>query len=55
VNKGWTAFLKELAPPSTCDDLRDKDDKSEERQRLLAQVYELAEREERYVDGEIGL
>jgi hypothetical protein len=55
VNKGWTAFLKELAPPSTCDDLRDKDDKSAERQKLLAQVYELAEREERYVDGEIGL
>jgi hypothetical protein len=55
VNKGWTAFLRELAPPSTVDDSREPDDKTEERQKLLAQVYDLAEREERYLDGEIGL
>ena len=55
VNKGWTEFLKALAPPSTCDDPRGTDDKTEERQKLLAQIYDLAEREERYLDGEIGL
>ena len=55
MNKGWTAFLRELAPPSSVDDSREPDDKTEERQKLLAQVYELAEREERYLDGEIGL
>lgn len=55
VNKGWTAFLRELAPPSIVDDSREPDDKTEERQKLLAQVYELTEREERYLDGEIGL
>ena len=55
VNQGWTEFLKTLAPPSTCDDPRGTDDKTEERQKLLAQIYDLAEREERYLDGEIGL
>lgn len=55
VNRGWTDFLRELAPPSAVDDLREPDDKTEERKKLLAQVYELAEREERYLDGEIGL
>lgn len=55
VNRGWTDFLKELAPPSTVDDSREPDDKTEERKKLLAQVYELAEREERYLDDEIGL
>ena len=43
-----------LAPPSTCDDSREPDDKTEGRQKLLAQIYDLAEREERYLDGEIG-
>lgn len=55
VNRGWTDFLRELAPPSTVDDSREPDDKTEERKKLLAQVYELAEREEKYLDGEIGL
>jgi len=54
VTKGWTQFLVALAPPSTCDDSREPDDKTEGRQKLLAQIYDLAEREERYLDGEIG-
>jgi hypothetical protein len=55
VNKGWTEFLKSLAPPSTVNDSREPDDKTEERQKLLAQIYDLAEREERYLEGEIGV
>lgn len=37
------------------DENREQDDKTEERSKLLAQVYELAKREEEYQDGEIGL
>jgi len=56
VTKGWTEFLKELAPPAVVfDESREPSDKTEERQKLLAQAYDLAYREEQYVNGEIGL
>jgi hypothetical protein len=56
VTKGWTNFLKELAPPEIVfDEKREPDDKTEERQKLLAQAYDLAYREEQYVNSEIGL
>jgi hypothetical protein len=55
VTRGWTEFLKELAPPSIFDEMREPDDKTEERQKLLAQAYDLARREEEYKDGDIGL
>jgi len=55
VNRGWTEFLKNLAPPSIVNDSREPDDKTEERQKLLDQIYDLTDREERYVNGEIGL
>jgi hypothetical protein len=55
VTRGWTEFLKELAPPSIFDETREPDDKTEERQKLLAQAYDLARREEEYKDGDIGL
>jgi len=55
VTKGWTEFLRELAPPSMFDESRELDDKTGERQKLLAQAYELASREEQFVNGEIGL
>ena len=53
--KGWTEFLKELAPPSIFDDMREPEGKEQqERQRLLSQVYDLTQREEDYVNGNIG-
>jgi hypothetical protein len=55
VAKGWTEFLKELAPPSMFDEMREPDDKREEREKLLAQAYDLAKREEQYEEGEIGM
>lgn len=55
VTKGWTEFLKELAPPSCLDDAREPDGKIEERKKLLAQIYDIAKREEDYLNGEIGL
>jgi len=54
VNKGWTEFLMEIAPPKIFAEARVPDEKTEDRQRLLAQAYDLAQREERYLDGEIG-
>lgn len=54
VTKGWTEFLKELAPPSIFDEMREPDDKKDERQKLLAQTYDLAKREEEYKNGDIG-
>lgn len=55
VTKGWTEFLKELAPPSGFDEMREPDGKNEERRKLLAQIYDIAKREEDYKNGEIGL
>lgn len=56
ATKGWTEFLRELAPPSIFDEARELDgDKIEERKKLLAQIYDLAKREEDYLNGEIGM
>jgi hypothetical protein len=55
VMKGWTEFLKELAPPGIFDDMREPEGKEQqERQRLLAQIYDLARKEEDYENGGIG-
>jgi hypothetical protein len=56
VAKGWTEFLKELAPPSIFDDMREPEIKEQqERQKLLSQIYDLTKKEEEYRTGEIGL
>jgi len=56
VIKGWTEFLKELAPPSIFDDMREPEGKvQQERQRLLSQIYDLTKKEEEYETGDIGL
>jgi len=56
VNKGWTEFLKELAPLGIFDDMREPEGKEQqERQRLLAQIYDLGKKEEEYKNGEIGM
>lgn len=56
MTKGWTEFLRELAPPSIFDEARELDGgKTEERKKLLAQIYDLAKQEEDYQNGEIGL
>jgi hypothetical protein len=54
--KGWTEFLKELAPPGIFDDMREPEGKEQQqRQRLLARIYDLTKKEEEYATGEIGL
>ncbi|KAM0714364.1 hypothetical protein Q7P37_010151 [Cladosporium fusiforme] len=53
LTKGWTEFLMELAPPSIFVELRESDDKTQHRQKLLAQIYELASREEDFERGDI--
>ena len=52
---GWTAFLKELTPPSLFDGLdSEKPGKRTDRSELLDDMYEIAELEERYQNGECG-
>ena len=55
--KGWTEFLKELAPPGIFDDMREPEGKEQQqqRQRLLSRIYDLTKKEEEYATGEIGL
>lgn len=45
----------ELAPPSIFDKLKEPGDKTQQRRKLLAQIYDLARREEDYQMGDIGL
>ena len=53
--KGWTEFLKELASPSIFDDMREPGGKEQqERQKLLAQIYDITKKEEEYETGDIG-
>lgn len=52
---GWTAFLKELTPASLFDGLdSEKPGKRTRRSKLLNDLYEIAEQEERHLNGECG-
>lgn len=52
VNKGWTAFLEELAGPSIFDDLpKESEDRTRRRKDLMRQMYEVAALEESYLAG----
>lgn len=53
--QGWTAFLEELAGASVFDDLQKEDKrKTDSKKDLLRQLYEVASKEEAFVNGEIG-
>ena len=52
--RGWTAFLKEAAPPSMLCEMREPNTVMEKRQKLLEQLYEVARLEEEYLLGAIG-
>lgn len=55
VDKGWTGFLAELAPLSIFNKTREPDSRTEAREKLLAQIYELVKLEELYKTNELGL
>lgn len=53
--RGWTAWLKELAGPEIFDDLpREPCHRTKYRRELMAQMYEVAEMEEDYLNDAIG-
>ncbi|USW51710.1 hypothetical protein Slin15195_G050290 [Septoria linicola] len=52
--RGWTAWLKELAGPEIFEDLpREPCHRTKYRRNLMAQMYEVAEMEEEYLEGGI--
>ncbi|KAF2171078.1 hypothetical protein M409DRAFT_51301 [Zasmidium cellare ATCC 36951] len=54
LTKGWTEFLQELAGASVFDDLQKEDKKKTElKKELLRHMYEVAELEEKYCNGEV--
>lgn len=52
----WTAFLKELAPPTILDDLSAGEpiEKIERKRKIMLKMYEIAEKEECYADEGCG-
>lgn len=50
---GWTAFLRELTPPSTLGGLA-SNDKLDYMRKILEELYEVAEKEESFLRGECG-
>ena len=54
VDRGWTAFLQELAPPSLLCEMRETEEKTKKRQMMVKDMYLLAEMEEQYQRNEIG-
>ena len=48
----WTAFLRSLAPPSSCYDVKPFDRvAAKKRNDLLRDIYDVAEKEENFLDG----
>ena len=55
--RGWTAFLRELTPASILEGLGPKvepDEKLERRQKIMDDMYDVAEKEEGFLRGERG-
>lgn len=55
MTKGWTAFLKELAGVEIFEELPKEDKKrTQQKQNLMLQMYEVAELEEGFQNDEVG-
>ncbi len=53
--EGWTAFLKQVTPDNIFDGIDpDRQDKKKRRLRILNDLFDVAEMEERYLNGEYG-
>lgn len=56
MERGWTAFLRELAGESILDDLdKTKPEKVEMRKQFLRQLYAVAESEQHYLEDGLGM
>ena len=55
IEHGWTAFLKDLAPPTVIDELEpERPEKAQCLRRELERMYKVAYMEENYKNGGCG-